>query len=107
MREADSMLCDLLKSRENLLVYKNNIEMQLRESQNTITIALEQDQSEFKSPLTEQDAVWHAYLLKIFIDIKNNLDMIDRSIALYNLGDVAALSENKSKMAEEPLAMIK
>jgi hypothetical protein len=105
MREADSMLRDLLKSREDLLVYKNNIEIQLRESQKTISFAMEQDQSEFKKPLTEQDAVWHAYLLKIFIDIKNSLDMIERSIALYDLGDIAALSANKGEMAQEPFAL--
>ena len=81
MREADSMLCDLLKSRKNLLVYKHEIEQQLSESQKIISIALNQTLNEGERQLTEHDAVWHGYLLKIFIDIKNNIRIIDRAIA--------------------------
>ena len=83
MREADSMLFDLKRSRANLLDYKNNIERQLEQAQSIINIALEQDLSDGGAPLTEQDAVWHNYLLKIFIDIKNNIRIIDRAIAEY------------------------
>ena len=83
MREADSMLIDLKRSRANLLDYKTNIERQLEQAQSIINIALEQDLSEGGAPLTEQDAVWHNYLLKIFIDIKNNIRIIDRAIAQY------------------------
>jgi hypothetical protein len=80
MREADSMLFDLKRSRADLLDYKNNIERQLEQAQSIINIALEQDLSDGGAPLTEQDAVWHNYLLKIFIDIKNNLRIIDSAI---------------------------
>lgn len=87
MREADSMLFDLKRSRANLLDYKNNIERQLEQAQSIINIALEQDLSDGSAPLTEQDAVWHNYLLKIFIDIKNNIRIIDRAIAQYEEND--------------------
>ena len=83
MKEADDLLYDLKKSREDLLEYKNNIEQQLQESQEIINIALKQDLDGKERPLTEQDAVWHGYLLKIFIDIKNNLGLIDSAIAQY------------------------
>ena len=80
MREADSMLMDLRKSRNELLDYQKNIEQQLLQAEKTIIIAQKQDISEGERPITEQDAVWHNYLLKIFIDIKNNLRIIDSAI---------------------------
>ena len=83
MREADSMLFDLKRSRADLLDYQYNIERQLEQAQSIINIALEHDLSDGGAPLTEQDAVWHNYLLKIFIDIKNNIRIIDRAIEQY------------------------
>ena len=80
MREADSMLFDLKRSRADLLDYQYNIERQLEQAQSIINIALEHDLSDGGAPLTEQDAVWHNYLLKIFIDIKNNLRIIESAI---------------------------
>ena len=107
MREADSMLCDLLKSRKNLLVYKHEIEQQLSESQKIISIALNQTLNEGERQLTEHDAVWHGYLLKIFIDIKNNIDMIDRSIALYGNVEESNLFKDEDSLLEESMAMMR
>ena len=76
MREADSMLIDLIKSRNELLVYQKNIEQQLLQAEKTIIIAQKQDISEVERPITEQDAVWHNYLLKIFIDIINRFHLL-------------------------------
>ena len=81
MREADSMLMDLRKSRNELLDYQKNIEQQLLQAEKTIIIAQKQDISEVDKPITEQDAVWHNYLLRIFIDIKNDLRIIDSAIS--------------------------
>ena len=81
MRKADSMLIDLIKSRNELLDYQKNIEQQLIQAEKTIIIAQKKEISEDQQrPITEQDAVWHNYLLKIFIDIKNNLRIIDSAI---------------------------
>ena len=81
MREAVSMLLDLIKSRNELLDYQKNIEQQLIQAEKSIIIAQKQNLSEEEQrPITEQDAVWHNYLLKIFIDIKNNLRIIESAI---------------------------
>ena len=72
MREADSMLMDLIKSRNELLDYQKNIEQQLIQAEKTIIIAQKKEISEDQQrPITEQDAVWHNYLLKIFIQINH------------------------------------
>lgn len=101
MREADSMLIDLVKSRNELLDYQKNIEQQLLQAEKTIIIAQKQDVSEDQQrPITEQDAVWHNYLLKIFIDIKNNLRIIDSAIKQCEENAKGAVSLQEEEMLE-------
>ena len=100
MREADSMLMDLRKSRNELLVYQRNIEQQLLQAEKTILIAQNQDISEVEKSITEQDAVWHNYLLKIFIDIKNNLRIIDSAIKQCEENSRGRVSIQESEILE-------
>ena len=101
MREADSMLIDLVKSRNELLDYQKNIEQQLLQAEKTIIIAQKQDVSEDQQrPITEQDAVWHNYLLKIFIDIKNNLRIIDSAIKQCEENAKGAVSLQEEEILE-------
>ena len=93
MKKADDLLFELKRSRGCLLEYRNNIEQQLSEAQEKINIALGKDSTMGDNRLTEQDAVWHNYLLNIFIDISKNLELIGSAISQYeNENDKGAVS---------------